>query len=103
MRFIYSLILGAALGAGSVFIHASLPPFGLILCIAATYTGVWSIGRLWGSRFLKIVASIVWIAVVLRAGFPGVSDEYLVQGNSIGTSLINIGFLALLLAIIMPA
>ena len=103
MRFIYSLIFGGALGAGSVFLHASAPPFGLLLSLAATCAGIWSIGRMWGSRNLRIVASLAWTAVVLRAGFPGVSDEYLIEGSSIGTSLINGGFLILILAVLLPA
>jgi hypothetical protein len=103
MRFIYSLFFGAALGAGSVFLHASLPPFGLILSLAATCAGIWSIGRMWGGRNFRIIASLAWTAVVLRAGFPGASDEYLIEGSSIGVSLINGGFLILILAVLLPA
>lgn len=102
MKLIYSIFIGAALGAASVFIHSSVPPLGLMLSIAATYTGIWSIGRMWGRRSLKVVASVIWTAVVLRAGFPGASDEYLIEASTVGTSLINVGFLALLLAILLP-
>ncbi|CAB4587386.1 MAG: hypothetical protein F2703_01220 [Actinobacteria bacterium] len=103
MRFIYSVIFGAALGAGSVFLHASLPPFGLLLSLAATCAGIWSIGRLWGGRNFRVIASLAWIAVVLRAGFPGASDEYLIGGSTVGVSLINGGFLILILAVLLPA
>jgi len=103
MRFVYSVLIGSALGLGSVFLHSSLPPFGLILSLCATSAGIWSIGRLWGSRNLRILASFAWIAVVLRAGFPGVSDEYLIEGSSIGVSLINGGFLVLVLSVLLPA
>ena len=103
MRFIYSLFFGGALGAGSVFLHASLPPFGLILSLAATCAGIWSIGRLWGGRNLRIIASLAWTAVVLRAGFPGASDEYLIEGSTLGVLLINGGFLILILAVLLPA
>ena len=102
MRFIYAVIFGAGLGAGSVFLHASVTPFGLLFSLAATCAGIWSIGRIWGGRNLRLLASIVWMLVVLRAGFPGVSDEYLIEGTAIGTSLINGGFLILLLAILLP-
>ena len=102
MKFFYSIFLGAALGVASIFIHASLPPVGLILSLAATGTGIWSIGRMWGRRSLKVIASFIWTVVVLRAGFPGASDEYLIASNSVGVSLINIGFLVLLLAIFLP-
>lgn len=103
MRFLYSVFIGATLGLGSVFLHSSLPPFGLILSLCATCAGIWSIGRLWGGRSLKTLASFVWLAVVLRAGFPGVSDEYLIEGSAIGISLINAGFLVLVLSVLVPA
>ena len=103
MRFVYSLFFGGALGAGSVFLHASLPPFGLILALAATCAGIWSIGRMWGGRNLRIIASLAWTLVVLRAGFPDASDEYLIEGSAIGVSLINGGFFILVLAVLLPA
>lgn len=103
MRFFYSIFLGAALGAASIFIHASVPPFGLIMSLVATGTGIWSIGRMWGRRSLKVLASFIWTLVVLRAGFPGASDEYLIEASTVGTSLINIGFLVLLIAILLPS
>ena len=102
MKFFCSIILGAALGAASIFIHASLPPLGLILSLAATGTGIWSIGRKWGRRSLKVIASFIWIVVVLRAGYPGASDEYLIASSAVGIALMNIGFLVLLLAILLP-
>jgi len=40
---------------------------------------------------------------VLRAGFPGINEEYLIEGTAIGISLINMGFLALVIAILLPA
>ncbi len=103
MRYLYSAAIGAGLGAGSVFIHASLVPFGLIFVLLATVAGIWSIGRMWGGKTLRVVASIAWTVVVLRAGFPGINDEYLIEGTAIGISLINVGFMALVLAILLPA
>ena len=103
MRYLYAIFFGAALGVGSIFLHASLPPFGLVLTLVATCAGIWSIGRLWGGRTLRIVACFAWIAIVLRAGFPGASGEYLIEGTAIGVSLINIGFLILVLAVLIPA
>lgn len=103
MRYLYASFFGGALGAGSIFLHASLPPYGLLLSFAATFAGIWSIGRMWGGRMLRIVASVAWIAIVLRAGFPGVSQEYLIEGTAIGVSLINLGFLVVVLAVLIPA
>ena len=102
MRFIYSIVIGAGLGAGSVFLHASVVPFGLILVLVSTLVGIWSIGRMWGGRLLRITAAIAWTVVVLRAGFPGINDEYLISGSAIGVSLMNMGFLALVIAILLP-
>ena len=103
MRKLYVIVIGAGLGAGSVFLHSSLVPFGLIFVLLATLIGIWSIGRLWGGRTLKILAAVAWTFVVLRAGFPGINEEYLIEGSSVGISLINLGFLTLIIAILLPA
>ena len=103
MRKIYAIVMGAGLGAGSVFLHASLVPFGLIFVLLATMVGIWSIGRMWGGRTLKILAAAAWTFVVLRAGFPGVNQEYLIEGSAVGISLINIGFLVLVVGVLLPA
>ncbi len=103
MRKIYAIAIGAGLGAGSVFLHSSLVPFGLIFVLLATLVGIWSIGRMWGGRTLKILAAAAWTFVVLRAGFPGVNQEYLIEGSAIGISLINIGFLVLVVGVLLPA
>ncbi|CAB4700189.1 unannotated protein [freshwater metagenome] len=103
MKLIYAVIYGLGLGLASIFLHASIPPFGLLLSLVATGAGIWSIGRLWGGRSLRTIASLAWTVIVLRAGFPGVSDEYLIEGTAIGVSLINGGFLVLVLAILLPA
>jgi hypothetical protein len=102
MKVIFSLIFGAALGASSIFIYSFYPPLGLIVSLFATGLGIWATGRLWGKRSYKFVASIAWALVVLRAGFPGLNEEYLIQGGAIGESLINFGFIAIVIAIITP-
>jgi len=103
MRKIYATAIGAGLGAGSVFLHSSLVPFGLIFVLLATLVGIWSIGRMWGGRTLKILAAAAWTFVVLRAGFPGVNQEYLIEGSAVGISLINMGFLVLVVGVLLPA
>ena len=102
MRYLFSLLLGLALGASSVFIYSFYPPVGLILSIAATCIGIWAAGRLWGRRIYRIIAAAAWGFVILRAGFPGINEEYLIQGDSIGVSLINFGFIAVVIAILTP-
>jgi len=102
MRYLYSLLLGLALGASSVFIYSLYPPFGLVFSIAATCIGIWAAGRLWGQRIHKFIAAAAWGFVVLRAGFPGINEEYLILGNTTGISLINFGFIAVVIAILIP-
>jgi len=102
MKAIYSFFFGAALGASSIFIHSYYPPIGLILSLIATGLGIWATGRMWGKRSYKFIASIAWSLVVLRAGFPGLNDEYLIQGDTVGVSLINFGFIAIVVAILTP-
>ena len=79
MKAVYSLLFGAALGASSIFIYSFYPPAGLIVSLLATGLGIWATGRLWGKRSYKFIASIAWALVVLRAGFPGLNEEYLIQ------------------------
>lgn len=102
MKAIYSLIFGAALGASSIFIYSFYPPAGLVVSLFATGIGIWATGRLWGKRSYKFIASIAWALVVLRAGFPGLNEEYLVQGGTLGVSLLNFGFIAIVIAIVTP-
>jgi hypothetical protein len=102
MKAIYSLVIGAALGASSIFIYSLYPPIGLIFSLLATAIGIWATGRLWGKRSYKFIASIAWALVVLRAGFPGLNEEYLIQGDATGESLINFGFIAIVIAIVTP-
>ena len=99
---IYSLLFGAVLGASSVFVYSFYPPVGLLVSLIATVVGIWAIGRMWGKRSYRFVGSIAWGFVVLRAGFPGLNEEYLIQGDAIGESLINFGFIAIVIAIISP-
>ena len=102
MKPVYSLFFGAALGASSIFIHNLYPPVGLIVSLLATAMGILATGRLWVKRSYKFIASIAWAVMVLRAGFPGASEEYLVQGDTVGVSLINFGFIALVIGIVTP-
>jgi hypothetical protein len=102
MRYLYSLLLGLALGASSVFIYSVYPPVGLIFSVTASSVGIWAAGRKWGKRVYRYIAAAGWGFVVLRAGFPGINNEYLIQGDTTGISLINFGFIAVVIAILTP-
>jgi hypothetical protein len=43
------------------------------------------------------------LLVTVRAGFPGFGQEFLIEGTPIGISLLNLGVLCLLLAVLLPA
>ena len=102
MKYFYSIIFGAFLGAGSVFIYDLYPPISLLFAVLSIGLGIWSVGRIWGKRRYKFIAAFAWSLVVLRASFPGLNQEYLIQGNSIGVSLINFGFIAAVIALLAP-
>jgi hypothetical protein len=99
MKFLLSLALGALTAIGATLIHPSLPPLGIFLAIISTYVLIWWIGRHFGKRRYRIYALIAWIIVIMRAGSFGVGQELLIQGDTSGSLLLTIGFVAGLLAI----
>jgi len=102
MRTFYAALLGIIFGIAAVFLHSFFPPLGIIIAILGSATGIWSIGRVWGKRRFKIIASILWIAIVIRASAAGVGQEFLIQGDGLGLSLLNFGLIAILVAIALP-
>jgi hypothetical protein len=103
MKAIYSIFIGACLGIGSIFLHLVLPPFGFIFAIISSMVGIWAIGRTWGKRYLKVIAGCAWVIIVIRGGTPGLSNEILIQGDALGSALINIGFIAIFAAVAIAA
>lgn len=103
MKYIGSLIWGGVLGAAAVMIHDVFYPAGLILALLDTCIGLWLLGKAWGVRRYKVLASLVWAYVALRGGTPGVGGELLVQGNTAGNTLVYAGVAALAIAIALPA
>jgi len=103
MRVIYSIIIGALLALGSILLHLVLPPFGFLFALISSMVGIWAIGRTWGGRYLKVIAGGVWVIIVMRGGTPGLSNEILIQGDAIGSALINIGFIAVFVAVALAS
>jgi len=103
MKAIYSFRIGSFLGIGSIFLHLVLPPFGFIFAIISSVVGIWAIGRTWGKRYLKVIAGCAWVIIVMRGGTPGLSNEILIQGDALGSALINIGFIAIFVAVAITA
>lgn len=96
MRAIIALLIGALTGAAAALLHLALAPWGLILALVGSWVTIWSIGRLWGKRKLKVFASAAWVVAIFRAGTLGAGNEILVQGDTYGGALLMIGFVGLL-------
>ena len=103
MKFIFSAAIGAITGACAVLLHNSYPPFGAVLSVLGTFVAVWSVGRKFGKRIYKIVAAALWLYVFSKGSYLGAGGELLVQGDNAGTTLLFFGFVALIVAVALPA
>lgn len=103
MKIIYSAALGVLTAIAAVLLHIFYPPVGLIIALLGSASTIWAIGRHYGSRSYKLIASIAWILILWRASSFGVGNEFLVQGNSEGTALVFLGFIALFIVTALPA
>jgi hypothetical protein len=103
MKLVYSAALGILTGIAAVLLHIFYPPFGLILALVGTAATIWAIGRHFGARKYKLIASITWGLILWRASTFGVGNELLVQGNSQGSALVFLGVVALFIVTAMPA
>ena len=83
MKFLFSLLFGASVAVSATLIHQTLPPLGVAVGIAATYAGIWYIGRRYGKRRYKFFALLGWLIIISRAGSFGEGNELLIQGNSL--------------------
>jgi hypothetical protein len=93
MKFLFSLLFGAAVAISSTLIHQTFPPLGVTVGIIATYLGIWYIGRRYGKRRYKLYALLAWLVVIGKAGSFGVGKELLIQGDNPGSALLTIGFI----------
>lgn len=103
MKIIYSAALGVLSGIAAVLLHMFYPPVGLTLSILGSATTIWAIGRHFGARKFKLVASLAWSFILWRASTFGVGSELLVQGNAQGSALVFVGLLALFIVVALPA
>ena len=100
MKFLFSLLFGASVAVSATLIHQTLPPLGVAVGIAATYAGIWYIGRRYGKRCYKFFALLGWLIIISRAGSFGEGNELLIQGDNPGSALLMVGFLIGLVAIL---
>ncbi len=97
VRLILATFAGVVVGFSTLVIHNAWPPVGLIFALIETAVGIYLIGSISGSRWLKLPAAIGWLAIVLRAGTHGVSFEILVMGNTTGNIFLLAGISLLVL------
>ena len=99
MKIVVSAFLGVAFGACSALLHNAFVPSGLIISLIGSGVGIWLIGRGWGRRLYKSIAACGWFLIVLRAGVFGVGNELLIEGNTMGDSLILAGVVMLIISV----
>jgi hypothetical protein len=93
-----AIFIGAISAIAAILLHQTIPPLGVALGLTATYIGIWSLGRKYGQRKLKVIASLTWLVIVTRAGTFGAGQELLVQGDGVGTALLLLGAATLFIA-----
>ena len=103
MKFIYSAAIGILTAIAAVLLHVFNPPVGLILALFGSAATIWAIGRQFGARKYKLVASLTWGFILWRASTFGVGNELLVQGNAQGSALVLVGLISLFIVTAMPA
>ena len=79
-----ALIFGVVVGLIGVLFHNAYQPVGILLALLTTAVGINFAGQLFGAHKFKLIAAIAWLAVALRAGTYGLSDEILIISNLYG-------------------
>lgn len=102
MKMIYSAALGLLSGIAAVLLHIFYPPFGLVIALLGSAATIWAVGRHYGARSFKLIASIAWGFILWRASSFGVGNELLVQGNSEGSALVFLGLIVLFIITALP-
>ena len=95
-----ALFFGAVIGFIGIILHNSFEPFGILLALLTTGVGINFAGQLFGAQKYKLIASLAWIAVALRAGTYGASDEILIISNLYGNIFLLGGLLVAFIAVV---
>ena len=96
MKTITSAIFGAFSAVIAILLHQTIPPLGVVLGLALSMVSIWTVGRMYSLRRYKFLATLSWLAVIVRAGTFGTGQELLLQGDGVGTSLMMLGIVLLL-------
>lgn len=100
MKYLLALLGGAATGVIAILLHQSIPPVGVIAAMAFSFVAVKYCGRQLGGRSYKWLAALAWIAVILRGSTFGEGQELLVQADGVGSTLLLLGTVIVLAAVV---
>lgn len=102
MKVIRSLLLGTLIGFCAIMLHNICPPFGFIGSILLTFIGMNIVSKTFFYLRYQVLASAAWLGVVLFAGNPGVGNELLIYGNTLGDIFLITGFITLVISLVSP-
>jgi ABC-type transport system involved in cytochrome c biogenesis permease subunit len=100
LKAIGALFFGAIIGFLGVILHNAFQPIGILLALLTTAIGINFAGQLFAGQRYKLFAALAWLAVALRAGTSGASNEILIISNLYGNIFLLGGLLVALIAVI---
>ncbi len=100
LKAIGAIFFGAIIGIIGVILHNSFEPIGILLALLTTAIGINFAGQLFGGRRYKFFAALAWLAVALRAGTYGASNEILIISNLYGNIFLLGGLLVAFIAVL---
>ena len=100
LKAIGAIFFGAVIGVIGVILHNSFEPIGILLALLTTAIGINFAGQLFGGRRYKFFAALAWLAVALRAGTYGASNEILIISNLYGNFFLLGGLLVAFIAVL---
>ena len=100
LKAIGALFFGAIIGFIGTVLHNAFQPIGILLALLTTAIGINFAGQLFGAQRYKLITAIAWLAVALRAGTYGISNEILIISNLYGNIFLLGGLLFAFIAVI---
>jgi ABC-type transport system involved in cytochrome c biogenesis permease subunit len=95
-----ALVFGAVIGFIGVILHNAFEPIGILLALLTTAVGINFSGQLFDAQKYKLITALAWLAVALRAGTYGASDEILIVSNLYGNIFLLGGLLVAFIAVV---
>ena len=79
-----AIAAGTLSGFAGVALHNAAKPWGALLSLMILFTTFSLLGKAYHSRWIKGIASLAAMAILIKASTHGVSYELLVYGNRMG-------------------